>query len=103
MHFTALFQLNESEGVMDFMVTLGKKAAFIFEFKYEKFDSDPKSDRTQEEMDADRLGLLSKALERAKRQIAFRKYDEKYQYEYGTVKKVAVAIVGKTDVAIEIY
>jgi hypothetical protein len=103
MHFTALFQLNESEGVMDFMVTLGKKAAFIFEFKYEKFDSDPKSDRTQEEMDADRLGLLSRALERAKRQIAFRKYDEKYQYEYGTVKKVAVAIVGKTDVAVEIY
>ncbi|MDR0620935.1 MAG: PD-(D/E)XK nuclease domain-containing protein, partial [Deltaproteobacteria bacterium] len=91
-----------SEGVADFMISLGKKVAFVFEFKYKPLDADPKT-KTVERLEAERQKLLSDGMDEAKNQMAFRRYVDKYAQEYETVKKVAVAIVGKTDVAIEIY
>ncbi|MDR0622069.1 MAG: hypothetical protein LBJ61_09365, partial [Deltaproteobacteria bacterium] len=65
-------------------------------------DADPKT-KTVERLEAERQKLLSDGMDEAKNQMAFRRYVDKYAQEYETVKKVAVAIVGKTDVAIEIY
>jgi hypothetical protein len=84
------------------MISLGKKVAFVFEFKYKPLDADPKT-KTVERLEAERQKLLGDGMDEAKNQMAFRRYVDKYAQEYETVKKVAVAIVGKTDVAVEIY
>jgi hypothetical protein len=47
--------------------------------------------------------LLTKGMDGAKNRMASRRNVDKYAQEYETVKKVAVAIAGQTDVAVEIY
>jgi hypothetical protein len=102
LHFSVIFQSVESEGVADLLITLGKMMAFVFEFKYNPLDADQKK-MTEEQLRVERQKLLNDGINTAKNQIAFRRYSAKYTREYETVKKVAVSIVGKTDVAVEIY
>jgi hypothetical protein len=102
LNFSVTNQSTESEGVMDFLITLGKRVAFICEFKHEPFNPDIQKMST-EQIDAKRQELLSGGITAAKKQIADRRCDAKYCQEYETVKKMAVSFVGKADVAIEIY
>jgi hypothetical protein len=89
-----------AEGVFDILLTLGKRVAFVFELKYEKFT--PALGQGVE--DAKKIEVkLKAAIKEAKDQIQRRDYDAKYGAEYGVVKKVAVAFVGKARVAVEIY
>ncbi|MDR3205078.1 MAG: hypothetical protein LBV23_10125, partial [Deltaproteobacteria bacterium] len=56
-----------------------------------------------EALEARRGALLLKALNKAKEQIEFKRYADRYKSEYQLVKLVAVGIVGRTDVLLEIY
>jgi hypothetical protein len=102
LRFSVTLQPVESESVADLLVSLGKNVAFVFEFKYKPLDADPKT-KTVERLEAERQKLLSVGMDEAKNQRAFSSYVDKYAREYETGSKVAVAIVGKTDVAVEIY
>jgi hypothetical protein len=89
-----------AEGVFDILLTLGQRVAFVFELKRESFTPA----LGQGEADAKKIeDKLKAAIIEAKNQIQFRDYDAKYGAEYGVVKKVAVAFVGKAQVAVEIY
>jgi hypothetical protein len=98
LHFKVKSEESEAEGIFDLLIYLPKRAVFVAEFKYEKFKSEPNA-----ENEAKRLELLAEALNLAKAQIEYRRYDARFRDEYPVVKRLAVAIVGKTDVAAEIY
>jgi hypothetical protein len=98
LRFNVLTQPSSSEGVFDILITLGKRVAFICEFKYEVLHPKPKMDIEKKTHE-----LLKKALKRAKQQISDKKYDAGYYQEYQVVKKLAVGFVGHTNVIVEIY
>jgi hypothetical protein len=98
--FSVITQPVTVEGVFDILLTLGKRVAFVFELKYESFSAA----LGQGEEGAKKIEeMLKAAIKEAKDQIQRRDYDAKYGPEYGVVKKVAVAFVGKARVAVEIY
>jgi hypothetical protein len=99
--FSVMTQPSLSLDVFDMLLTLGKKAAFVFEFKFVKFSPDPKlSDEKNEIKKQNCINLIIRA---AKDQIKIKNYDAKYHSEYQVVKRVAVGFVGMTDVRVEIY
>jgi hypothetical protein len=101
MGFSVASQQNTSEGSFDILLTIGKKVAFIFEFKHELFKVNPKhSDKEEANI---KRKLLAKGIKKAKKQIEKRNCDKKYFDEYEIVKRVAVAFTAKTEVAVEIY
>jgi hypothetical protein len=63
----------------------------------------PKKNETLDALEARRQALLLKALNKAKEQIKFKRYADRYKSEYQEVKLVAVGIVGRTEVILEIY
>ncbi|MDR1608532.1 MAG: PD-(D/E)XK nuclease domain-containing protein, partial [Deltaproteobacteria bacterium] len=98
--FSVMTQPVTAKGVFDILLTLGQRVAFVFELKYESFSAA----LGQGEEDAKKIEeMLKAAIKKAKDQIQRRDYDAKYGPEYGVVKKVAVAFVGKARVAVEIY
>jgi hypothetical protein len=98
--FSVITQPVTPEGVFDILLTLGQRVAFVFELKYESFTPTLGQDKA----DAKKIGgKLKAAIKAAKNQIQRRNYDAKYGSEYAVVKKVAVAFVGKAQVAVEIY
>jgi hypothetical protein len=101
MGFSVASQQNTAEGYFDILLTIGKKVAFIFEFKHESFKVNP--EHTEEEEANLKKDLLTKGIQKAKKQIEKRHYDRKYFDEYEVVKRVAVAFTAKTEVAAEIY
>jgi hypothetical protein len=98
LHFRVASEVSGPEGTFDIQITMPKGIVFIGEFKYEKLGSEPE-DRTDEK----RRILLTQALLQAKKQIEFRKYDKVFLDEHPVVKRLAVGIVGKSDVLAEIY
>jgi hypothetical protein len=101
MSFSVLTQPSVSQGIFDILITLGTKVAYVCKIKYEKFTPIEGQD---EEKARERIqALLNKAILDAKEQIMLKKYDEVYHAEYQIVKKMALAFVGQTDVAVEIY
>ncbi|MDR3204834.1 MAG: PD-(D/E)XK nuclease domain-containing protein, partial [Deltaproteobacteria bacterium] len=94
-------EVTESEGVIDFLITTRKDTVFVCEFKYEKLE--PKETETIVALEARKQALLLKAINKAKEQIEFKRYADRYKSEYRVVKLVAVGIVGRTDVVLEIY
>jgi hypothetical protein len=98
LHFDVSTEVSESEGRFDILIPGRAGTVFIGEFKYEKFTPEPNKDN-----EAERRKLMERALNRAKEQIEFRRYDARYRDEYPVVKRLAVGIVGKSDVLLEIY
>jgi hypothetical protein len=98
LQFGVFPEVSESEGRFDILIHGWDGTVFITEFKYEKFTPEPNQGN-----EAKRRKLMKTALKRAKDQIKFRRYDASYQDEYPLVKKLAVGIVGKADVLLEIY
>jgi hypothetical protein len=83
------------------LITTTRDTVFICEFKYEKLES--KENETTEALEARRGVLLLKALNKAKEQIEFKRYADRYKSQYPLVKLMAVAIVGRAEVLLEIY
>ncbi|MDR0355890.1 MAG: ATP-binding protein, partial [Deltaproteobacteria bacterium] len=98
LHFKVVSEVSESEGRFDLLLLSTPGTAFIGEFKYEKFAPKPGEDNEPK-----RQELLATALDRAKKQIEYRRYDGRYRDEHPVVKRLAVGIVGKSDVLVEIY
>jgi hypothetical protein len=106
-------EVSESGGILDLKVTFPGNRIFVIEFKYKKIDETEKIDKIEEEKPKEIKGkkvskasiqkLLTEAIKEAKEQIESRGYDEKYISEGKEVHKVAIAIVGRTEVAVEIY
>jgi hypothetical protein len=86
---------------MDLLITTKKDTVFVSEFKYEKLE--PKENESTEALEARKGALLLKALNKAKEQIEFKRYADRYKSQYQQVKLMAVAIVGRADVLLEIY
>jgi hypothetical protein len=101
MHFTVSSQIHTSEGYFDISISLDKNTVFICEFKYERFD-EPEG-LSEEKRREIKLKLLQKAVQDAKDQIALRNYEAGYRAEFKVVKRAAVGLTAKTDVAVEIY
>jgi hypothetical protein len=86
---------------MDLLITTKKDTVFVCEFKYEKLE--PKENESTEDLEARRGALLLKALNKAKEQIEFKRYADRYKNQNQMVKLMAVAIVGRAEVLLEIY
>jgi hypothetical protein len=70
----------------------------VGEFKYEKFENIPENEIVQR-----RQELFNKAIALGEAQIKKRRYAKGLFTEGVIVKCIAVAIVGKTDVAVKIF
>jgi hypothetical protein len=93
LRFSVATQSVTVEEVFDILLTLGQRVAFVFEFKRSALT--PTLGQSQEVAKKIKEKRQETIIE-AKNQIQFRDYDAKYGAEYGVVKKVAVAFVGKT-------
>jgi hypothetical protein len=102
LHFKVTSEVSEAEGMFDFLIHVPPGTVFIAEFKYEKLAIEP-GEKNDEKNEIKRRNLLIKALNDAKAQIKCRRYEARFSDEYPVVKKLAVGIVGKTDVVAEIY
>jgi hypothetical protein len=110
LNFKVESEVSESEGDLDLKVELPGNEVFIIEFKYGKpelnFDqTEPKpSQQEKEKLTAEtRQKTLSTLVKKARDQIEARRYADRFVSEGKNVHKVAVGIVGRTDVAVEIY
>ncbi|MDR1165313.1 MAG: ATP-binding protein [Deltaproteobacteria bacterium] len=97
--FNVTPEVSGSGGDADLLIIIKQpQVAFVCEFKYEQFVEIENRD-TEKAL----KNLLAKGIKRAKKQIKDKGYADGYGTEYKIVKKVAVSIVGKTNVAVEIY
>jgi hypothetical protein len=106
LHFKVESEVSTSDGTLDLLVVLPGGQAFIVEFKYEKFMVGAKKepyDKALKTKDAEVKKLLTKALKRARKQMEEKGYAEKFKKEYLKTHKVLVGVVGRTEVAVEIY
>jgi hypothetical protein len=88
---------NTYKGRTDLAVYFGKETVFVIEFKHEKLED---ASKVSEEA---AVQLLDKLLIEAKNQIMERDYVHDYENDGFKVKKLAVAIAGRTAVAAEIF
>jgi hypothetical protein len=110
LQFSVAVQREESWGFMDMLITLGKDVAFGCGFMYKRLETDIEINSLKH-IEEKRQKLLNYGIKEAKDQIALWRYDDNYAQEYRKVKKMAVAVVGSTDgavvgttdVAVEIY
>jgi hypothetical protein len=98
-------EVSEANGIMDLRLDLPGNRVFVIEFKYKKFKNDA-DDKTYNEAlvnEADEVKkLLKETINLGFFQIENKGYAEKYLYEGKEVHKVAVGIVGRTEVAVQI-
>jgi hypothetical protein len=87
-----------ARGRYDFDIKLGADTIFICELKSERL-----AKREGESRGAAVERLKAAGIKKAKDQIESRGYAVKARSEFKTVKRVAVAIVDRTEVAVEIY
>jgi hypothetical protein len=108
--FTVATQRNAIGDGVDILISLGKKAAFVSEIKRERFSPKPVADakgakdlKYAFDMDRKLKAAITAAKERIQRQSHDEGVYEGLYAEREVVKKMAVAIVGTTEVAVEIY
>jgi hypothetical protein len=94
LHFTVTADVDESKGIFDLWIRMQSDTLFVVAFKYEQFGSEP--DLSNEDK---RQELMDKALGRAKNQL-LRRYDAWFRAMNPMAKKLAVGIVGKSDVVV---
>ncbi|MDR1109231.1 MAG: PD-(D/E)XK nuclease domain-containing protein, partial [Deltaproteobacteria bacterium] len=103
--FRLLAEERHGEVRVDLTLEFSDRRVFLFELKHEKL-SNPKDPTDQKAMDkfmAERERLKAKALGAAKAQMENRGYADKYGNKPVTVHKVALGLVGRTAVGVEIY
>lgn len=98
LHFNVKSEVSEADGTFDMEIFMGRGSVYVCEFKQEKFK------KKRGESDEDAVGrLLALAREKARSQIIRKKYDKRLLKEFKTVKRIAVGIVGNTNVGAEIF
>jgi hypothetical protein len=91
-------EVATAKGRYDFDSKLGRDTIYVCEIKVEKLE------KNKDESDKDAVERLKGVgLRAAKAQIESRGYDTRAGFEYRVVKRMAVAIVDGTEVAVEIY
>ncbi|MDR1111697.1 MAG: ATP-binding protein [Deltaproteobacteria bacterium] len=113
-------EVNEALGIIDLVLEYSSRRVYIMEIKFEA----PKAQETGESpgdgsVTAEPTGtdkpkrtrrtgkklpaILRRLLKSAKDQMASNRYDARYRDEFEMVHRVAVAVAGRTSVAVEIY
>jgi hypothetical protein len=122
MGFDVAAEVPEQKGDLDLLIIVKwPPMAFIIELKHHKLekereDGDGKnkvsgkgavgrktSKTAAAKIAATKKKLLERGLILAKTQIEEKHYADRYLYDFPTIKKVAASIVGKGDIAVEIY
>jgi N12 class adenine-specific DNA methylase len=100
-------EVSVAEGDIDFQITFPNNRIFVIELKYEKDgteDNEENKTKKKKVLKPEEIQkLLTGALKRVKDQIKAKNYDAGFIIQGKTVHKVAVGIVGRTEVAVEIY
>jgi hypothetical protein len=91
---------TESEGRSDLFIALEKRVAYVIEIKHAHFPENVNKLTAEEKLEWEEK-TSAKLIAQAKEQIAHKRYGDKHLRTYGVVMRTAMAIVGKTHVAIE--
>jgi hypothetical protein len=119
LHYKVESEINTSEGRIDMFLEFSKSKFYIFEFKYEQFiteqDKNNLLNMNNDDIvkirskklilsDEEKIAkLMKRAITDAKRQMEKRGYADRFRREYKIVHQVAVGIVGRSKVGVEIF
>jgi hypothetical protein len=118
-------EINTSEGRLDMFVEFSQDKFYIFEFKYEPFVTEDerkdleemakankeikvpkrakKRKMTKAEEEKEIVKLMNRSITSAKDQMEQKSYAAKYLREYKEVHQVAVGLVGRSKVSVDIF
>jgi hypothetical protein len=113
-------EVNEALGIIDLALECPSRRVYIMEIKFEASQGPETGESpgdgpvTVEPAGTDKPkrtrrpgkkipAILRRLLKSAKDQMASNRYDARYRDEFETVHRVAVAVAGRTSVAVEIY